>query len=63
MVTDAELRTTARSLCFRACTDCKSADECDPDKHWIEVARAALELETDRPNRLSIIPHRSAQTR
>jgi hypothetical protein len=49
MVTKAEIRATARSLCFQACTDCASADECDPDEHWVEEARAALDL--------SITPH------
>jgi hypothetical protein len=62
-VTIAELKATAKSLCFRACTDCKSADECNPDELWIEEARAALELETGRPSRLSIIPHRFVQAR
>jgi hypothetical protein len=63
MVTNAELRATAKSLCFRVCTDCKTADECDPDEHWIGEARVALELETGGPSRLSIIPQRSTQTR
>ena len=35
--------TDSKALCFRACTDCKSADECDPDKNWIEEALAILE--------------------
>jgi hypothetical protein len=43
MATKAEIRASAKSLCFRACTDCTSADECDPDENWIEEARAALE--------------------
>jgi hypothetical protein len=43
MATKAEIRVSAKSLCFRACTDCTSADECDPDENWIEEARAALE--------------------
>jgi hypothetical protein len=63
MVTNAELRATAKWLCFRACTDCKSADECDPDENWIKEARASLELESDRPSHLSIISCRTAQTR
>jgi hypothetical protein len=52
MVTKAEIRATARSLCFQACTDCASADECDPDEHWIEEARVALE--SDGRSHLSI---------
>ena len=43
MATKAEISASAKSLCFRACTDCTSADECDPDENWIEEARAALE--------------------
>lgn len=43
MATKAEIRASAKSLCFQACTDCTSADECDPDENWIEEARAALE--------------------
>ncbi len=43
MATKAKIRATAKALCFRACTDCKSADECDPDKNWIEEALAILE--------------------
>ena len=42
MATKAEIRTMAKALCFQACTDCKSADECDPDESWIKEARAAL---------------------
>ena len=33
----------ATALCFRARTDCKSADECDPDEDWIKEALAILE--------------------
>ena len=29
---EAKIRAAAKALCFRACTDCKSADECDPIK-------------------------------
>ena len=43
LATKAEIRAAAKALCFRACTDCKSADECDPDKNWIEEALAILE--------------------
>jgi hypothetical protein len=43
MATKVEIRASAKSLCFQACTDCMSADECDPDENWIEEARAALE--------------------
>lgn len=43
MPTKVQIRATAKALCFRACTDCKSADEGDPDDNWIEEARAALE--------------------
>ena len=43
MATKAKIRAMAKALCFRACTDCKSADECDPDKNWIEEALAILE--------------------
>ena len=43
MATKAKIRAVAKALCFRACTDCKSADECDPDKNWIEEALAILE--------------------
>jgi len=39
----AEIRAAAKALCFRACTDCKSADECDPDENWIEEALVTLE--------------------
>jgi hypothetical protein len=45
--TKAKIRAVAKALCFRACTDCKSAVECDPDKNWIEEALAILE----RPGR------------
>jgi hypothetical protein len=51
MVTRAEIRATAKSLCFRACTDCKSADECDPDDNWMEEAQAALEV--DGPDQIA----------
>ena len=43
LATKAKIMATARALCFRACTDCKSADECDPDENWIEEALATLE--------------------
>ncbi len=43
LATKANIRAMAKALCFRACTDCKSADECDPDKNWIEEALAILE--------------------
>ena len=43
LATKAKIRATAKALCFRACTDCKSADECDPDENWIEEAMATLE--------------------
>ena len=43
LATKAKIRAVAKALCFRACTDCKSADECDPDKNWIEEALAILE--------------------
>jgi len=42
VTTRVQIRATAKALCFRACTDCKSADECDPDDNWIEEARAVL---------------------
>jgi hypothetical protein len=42
LATKAKIRAMAKALCFRACTDCKSADECDPDKNWIEEALAIL---------------------
>ena len=42
MTTKVQIRAAAKALCFRACTDCRSADECDPDDNWIEEARAAL---------------------
>lgn len=45
MTTRVQIRATAQALCFRACTDCKSADECDPDDNWIEEARVALEAD------------------
>jgi DNA-binding SARP family transcriptional activator len=45
VTTRVQIRATAKALCFRACTDCKSADECDPDDNWIEEARAALEAD------------------
>ncbi len=38
LATKAEIGAAAKALCFRACTDCKSADECDPDENWIEEA-------------------------
>ena len=38
----AKVRATAKALCFRACTDCKSEDECDPDENWIKEALAIL---------------------
>jgi len=51
MTTKAENRTTAKALCFQACTDCKSADECDPDENWMKEARAALEADgPDQPS-------------
>jgi len=47
LATKAEIRAAAKALCFQACTDCKSADECDldcdPDEAWIKEARVALE--------------------
>jgi len=43
LATKAEIRAAAKALCFRACTDCKSADECDPDENWIEEALVTLE--------------------
>jgi methylphosphotriester-DNA--protein-cysteine methyltransferase len=43
LATKAKIRATAKALCFRACTDCKSADECDPDENWIKEALAILE--------------------
>jgi hypothetical protein len=43
LATKAEIRVAAKALCFRACTDCKSADECDPDENWIEEAQVNLE--------------------
>jgi hypothetical protein len=43
VTTKVQIRATAKALCFQACTDCKSADECDPDDNWIEEARAVLE--------------------
>jgi len=42
VTTKVQIREAAKALCFRACTDCRSADECDPDDNWIEEARAAL---------------------
>ena len=45
MTTKNQIRATAKALCFRACTDCKSADECDPDDNWMVEARAALEAD------------------
>jgi len=43
MATKADVTVRAKELCFRACTDCKSANECDPDEAWIEEARVSLE--------------------
>jgi hypothetical protein len=43
LATKAKIMATAKALCFRACTDCKSADECDPDENWIKEALAILE--------------------
>lgn len=43
MTTKVQIRAAAKALCFQACTDCRSADECDPDDNWIEEARAAFE--------------------
>lgn len=51
MATRAEIKTTAKALCFQACTDCKSADECDPDESWINEARTILEAK--EPARVS----------
>jgi hypothetical protein len=45
VTTKIQIRATAKALCFRACTDCKSADECDPDDNWMVEARAALEAD------------------
>ena len=45
MATDEEVRAAAKSLCFEACTDCKSANECDPDDNWMKEARAAIETD------------------
>jgi hypothetical protein len=42
VATKVELKAAAQELCFRACTDCESADECDPDEAWIEEARVTL---------------------
>jgi len=39
-VTTVQIRAAAKALCFQACTDCRCADECDPDDNWIEEARA-----------------------
>jgi hypothetical protein len=50
MVTEAEIRATAKRLCFRACIDCESADECDPADEWLKEARIVLEADgPDRP--------------
>jgi len=38
LATKAKTRAAAKAL-----TDCKSADECDPDKNWIEEALTILE--------------------
>jgi hypothetical protein len=45
MATDEEVRAAAKTLCFEACTDCKSADECDPDDNWIKEARGVVEAD------------------
>jgi hypothetical protein len=45
MVTETEIRATAKRLCFRACTDCESADECDPDDNWLKEAWIVLEAD------------------
>jgi hypothetical protein len=64
MATKAEVRTTAKVLCFRACTDCKSADECEPDDNWIEEAQAALKADlVPAPiKRGPLVPHVSGVT-
>ena len=56
LATKAKIRTVAKALCFRACTDCKSADECDPDENWIEEARATLE----RPSMRGLVDDQKA---
>jgi hypothetical protein len=53
MATKAEIREKAKALCFKACMDCKSADECDPDEAWFEDARAALKI-SPPPRRNSV---------
>jgi hypothetical protein len=55
MVTEAEIWATAKRLCFRACTDCESADECDPDDSWLKEARAALEADGAGSARPSVV--------
>ena len=45
LATKAQIRVEAKLMCFRACMDCNSADECDPDDAWMEEARAALEAD------------------
>ena len=51
MVTAAEIRATAKRLCFQACTDCESADECKPDENWLKEARTVLEADgPDQPS-------------
>ena len=58
LATKAKIRAMAKALCFRACTDCKSADECDPDKNWIEEALAILEGRADWSMATSILGKR-----
>jgi hypothetical protein len=43
VTTKTRIRAKAQSLCFLACMDCKSADECDPDDAWLKEARVALD--------------------
>lgn len=60
MTTKNQIRATAKALCFRACTDCKSADECDPDDNWMVEARAALEADKiDSKSKLGDLHNRS----
>jgi len=43
VTTKTQIRAKAQALCFQACMDCESADECDPDDAWIKEARNVLE--------------------
>jgi hypothetical protein len=55
-----DIRMAAQALCFRACTDCKSADECDPDINWLYQAKTILEAKERNRSRDRTSEHRAS---